>query len=52
MKKMRTLSQICASDLSKLVKCAAGGRDHLPCCQRRGVPTQCQVWVLNVTHHA
>lgn len=24
-----------------LSKCAAGGRDHTPCCQRRGVPTKC-----------
>ena len=25
-----------------MVRCAAGGRDHLPCCTRRGVPRSCQ----------
>lgn len=24
-----------------LAKCAAGGRDHTPCCNRRGVPARC-----------
>ena len=26
----------------QVTKCAAGGRDHLPCCLRRGVPLECQ----------
>ena len=25
-----------------MLRCGAGGRDHLPCCARRGVPAQCQ----------
>ena len=30
-----------AHDLGKLAKCAMGGRDHMPCCLRRGVPSKC-----------
>ena len=25
-----------------VLRCGAGGRDHLPCCARRGVPAPCQ----------
>ena len=25
-----------------MLRCGAGGRDHLPCCARRGVPSPCQ----------
>jgi hypothetical protein len=32
---------VCAEDLSKLSRCAAGGRDHSACCRRRGVPDEC-----------
>jgi len=32
----------CVDDFTKVVRCAAGGRDHLPCCARRGVPKTCQ----------
>ena len=39
---VKALSELCASEFSKVVRCAAGGRDHLPCCARRGVPAQCQ----------
>ena len=39
---MKALSSVCASEFSKVVRCAGGGRDHLPCCARRGVPAQCQ----------
>ena len=53
MRKIRGLAQVCSSDISKLAKCVVGGRDHLPCCQRRGVPSQCQVggtyFVLSAT---
>lgn len=37
-----SLSSLCQDDFSSLLRCAAGGRDHLPCCVRRGVPSQCQ----------
>ena len=39
---VKALSGICADDMSKMIRCSAGGRDHLPCCARRGVPKQCQ----------
>lgn len=39
---VQSLSSLCANDFSSLIRCAAGGRDHLPCCQKRGVPAQCQ----------
>ena len=39
---MKALSEVCASEFSKVVRCAGGGRDHLPCCARRRVPAQCQ----------
>ena len=40
---IRRLSPVCLSDFPKLSKCASAGRDHLPCCARRGVPTKCQL---------
>ena len=36
------LASDCADDFAKLVRCATGGRDHLSCCERRGVPQSCQ----------
>lgn len=39
---VRSLARVCADEFSKVVRCAAGGRDHLPCCARRGVPRNCQ----------
>lgn len=41
MSHVRMLAATCASELSSLVRCAAGGRNHQPCCQRRGVPDSC-----------
>lgn len=40
--RVKSLSVLCSSEFSKVVRCSAGGRDHLPCCARRGVPAQCQ----------
>ena len=28
------LTSVCSDEFSKITKCAAGGRDHLPCCTR------------------
>lgn len=42
MTQISKLKPLCAEDFSKVVRCGAGGRDHLPCCLRRGVPAQCQ----------
>merc|ERR1719228_81789 len=39
---VKSLARICADEFSKVVRCSAGGRDHLPCCARRGVPKNCQ----------
>eukprot|EP00092_Neocalanus_flemingeri_P093803 GFUD01119242.1.p1 GENE.GFUD01119242.1~~GFUD01119242.1.p1 ORF type:complete len:1460 (+),score=180.34 GFUD01119242.1:219-4598(+) len=39
---VKSLARLCADEFSKVVRCAAGGRDHLPCCARRGVPNNCQ----------
>ena len=42
MSDIKRLSTECADDFTSLTRCAAGGRDHLPCCARRGVPKKCQ----------
>lgn len=42
MSEVEALATVCANDLSKVMRCAVGGRDHLPCCTRRGVPKSCQ----------
>lgn len=39
---MKSLADVCKSEFSAVVRCGAGGRDHLPCCARRGVPAACQ----------
>lgn len=31
----------CAQNLPTLVRCGAGGRNHIPCCRRRGVTDGC-----------
>ncbi|XP_037084356.1 Ig-like and fibronectin type-III domain-containing protein 1 [Pollicipes pollicipes] len=41
MSTMRGLAHICAPEYHKLMRCSAGGRDHTPCCRRRGVPSAC-----------
>lgn len=38
---LQLLGQTCSMQMGVLSKCAAGGRDHTPCCNRRGVPTKC-----------
>lgn len=37
-----SLHSTCQDDLTKILRCGVGGRDHLPCCSQRGVPSQCQ----------
>ena len=32
---------MCADELAVMVRCAAAGRDHAPCCSQRGVPQRC-----------
>lgn len=39
---LKPLTQSCSRDFPKLLRCSAGGRNHIGCCQRRGVPQQCQ----------
>ncbi|KAK8735036.1 hypothetical protein OTU49_005792, partial [Cherax quadricarinatus] len=41
MSHVRALIVTCTNELTKLLRCAVGGRNHLPCCQRRGVPAAC-----------
>lgn len=38
---VRALASICAGEMSSLLRCGVGGRNHRPCCRRRGVPTSC-----------
>lgn len=38
---VKNLGKLCLSEVARLTQCAAGGKDHMPCCARRGVPTQC-----------
>ncbi|XP_068232541.1 LOW QUALITY PROTEIN: myomesin-3-like, partial [Palaemon carinicauda] len=38
---VRKLATSCTAELSKMLRCAVGGRDHRPCCKRRGVPAAC-----------
>lgn len=38
---LKALALTCGQELHKLIRCGAGGRDHAPCCGRRGVPTNC-----------
>ncbi|KAK7792924.1 hypothetical protein R5R35_008001 [Gryllus longicercus] len=38
---VKALAGVCAGELHKLLRCGAGGRDHAPCCARRGVPAAC-----------
>ncbi|XP_067642607.1 Ig-like and fibronectin type-III domain-containing protein 1 isoform X2 [Eurosta solidaginis] len=35
------LGAACRAQMPVIVRCAAGGRDHTPCCQRRGAPAAC-----------
>lgn len=41
MSDLQSLAVLCANQLEILVRCGAGGRDHRPCCQRRGVKWEC-----------
>ena len=38
--------------LLQITKCAAAGRDHLPCCLRRGVPVECQALCQGTQTHS
>ncbi|XP_049803084.1 Ig-like and fibronectin type-III domain-containing protein 1 isoform X1 [Schistocerca nitens] len=41
MSDVRALAGVCGSELHKLLRCGAGGRNHGTCCMRRGVPPVC-----------
>lgn len=41
MSDMISLRNACENQIGVLAKCFAGGRDHTPCCQRRGVTPNC-----------
>uniref|UniRef100_W8ADW8 Ig-like and fibronectin type-III domain-containing protein C25G4.10 n=2 Tax=Ceratitis capitata TaxID=7213 RepID=W8ADW8_CERCA len=45
------LGPACRAQMAVIVRCAAGGRDHTPCCQRRGVPTACMTICRGVMPH-
>ncbi|XP_055693632.1 Ig-like and fibronectin type-III domain-containing protein 1 [Lutzomyia longipalpis] len=34
--------EACEVDFPSIVKCMADGRNHMPCCEKRGVPDLCQ----------
>lgn len=36
-------SDLCVEDYASIVKCSAGGRNHVRCCQRENIPEMCQV---------
>lgn len=38
---LRQLTQTCTKDFPKLLRCGAGGRNHVQCCERRGIPQAC-----------
>ncbi|KAA0200274.1 hypothetical protein HAZT_HAZT000766 [Hyalella azteca] len=42
MSHVRALTTTCVAELSRVLRCQVGGRNHGPCCQRRGVPESCQ----------
>ena len=42
----------CLYFVIKITKCAAAGRDHLPCCIRRGVPVECQALCQGTQLHS
>ncbi|XP_018897907.2 Ig-like and fibronectin type-III domain-containing protein 1 isoform X1 [Bemisia tabaci] len=41
MSSLKALASECGPELSKLLRCGAGGRNHGSCCARRGVPAAC-----------
>lgn len=41
MSELQQLSSTCGFQVGVLAKCAAAGRDHTPCCNRRSVPSEC-----------
>lgn len=41
MSDLQQLSGTCGFQVGVLAKCAAAGRDHTPCCNRRAVPSEC-----------
>lgn len=41
MSDLQTLGSACLASIGAVVRCAAGGRDHSPCCTRRGVSKKC-----------
>jgi hypothetical protein len=38
---LRQLTQTCSKEFPKLLRCGAGGRNHVKCCERRGIPQPC-----------
>lgn len=41
MSDLQSLGHECLSSVGAIVRCASGGRDHRPCCSRRGVSKKC-----------
>ena len=38
---LNALTQTCSKEFPKLLRCGAGGRNHMQCCERRGIPDPC-----------
>ena len=38
---LKSLTNTCSKEFPKLLKCGAGGRNHIGCCERRGIPEPC-----------
>lgn len=36
----------CIQDFEHIVKCTAGGRNHVPCCKKKNIPDMCQVRIF------
>nr|CAI5827663.1 unnamed protein product [Callosobruchus analis] len=41
MSEIKLLAGVCGAEFHKILRCGAGGRNHLSCCNRRGVPSGC-----------
>ena len=38
---VQALTTTCVAELSRILRCQVGGRNHASCCTRRGVPDSC-----------
>jgi hypothetical protein len=52
MSELKSRASVCGPEVSKLVRCGAGGRNHASCCSRRGVPATCLPLCSGVVLHS